>query len=327
MRELTYREALREAMRQELARDARVFLMGEDIGVHGGAFAVTKGLMDKFGSERVLDAPLSEAVIAGAGAGAAATGMRPVVEIMYVDFMAFCMDQIVNQAAKMRYMFGGKIKVPLTVRTQGGAGEFCAAQHSQSLESWFVHVPGLKVVMPATPGDAKGLLASAIRDDNVVIFIEHKQLYSTRGAVPEGEYLVPLGKAHIARPGSDATIVTWSRMVLRSLEAAQQLATQGVDVEVIDLRTLQPMDIPAVIESVKKTGRLLVVEEDCRTCGVGAEIAATVMEQAFDFLDGPVVRLAGKDTPIPFSPALEPAAVPDVPQIVQAVRTQLMHMA
>ena len=324
MRELTYREALREVLRQELARDPHVFLMGEDVGVMGGAFAVTKGLLEEFGSERVLDTPLSEAVIAGAGVGAAATGTRPVIEIMYIDFMTFCMDEIVNQAAKMRYMFGGKIKVPLTVRTQGGTGAFCAAQHSQSLESWFVHVPGLKVVMPATPRDAKGLLASAIRDDNVVIFIEHKDIYNTRGPVPEGEYLIPLGAAEVVRQGSDATIVSWSRMVLRSMAAAEQLAAQGVDVEVIDLKTLKPMDVPTMVESVKKTGRLVVVEEGCRTGGVGAEVSAQVMEQAFDFLDGPVVRLAGKDAPIPFSPVLERAAVPDVPQIVQAVRTQLM---
>jgi pyruvate/2-oxoglutarate/acetoin dehydrogenase E1 component len=326
MRELTYREAIREALRQELQRDPNVFLMGEDIGLMGGAFAVTKGLIEEFGPQRILDAPLSEAVIAGAGTGAAAAGTRPVIEIMYIDFMTFCMDEIVNQAAKMRYMFGGKIKVPLTVRTQGGTGAFCAAQHSQSLEAWFVHVPGLKVVMPATPADAKGLLASAVRDDNVVIFIEHKDLYNTRGPVPEGEYLVPMGKAKVVRPGGDATIVSWSRMALRSLQAAEQLAGQGVDVEVIDLRSLSPMDMPAVLESVRKTGRLLVVEEGCRTGGVGAEISAQVMEKAFDSLDGPVVRLAGRDAPIPFSPTLEQASVPDVGQIVQAVRSELMGM-
>ena len=323
MREITYRDALREALREEMQRDSMVFLMGEDIGKYGGAYAVTKGLAEEFGEKRVKDTPISEAIIVGAATGAAAAGTRPVVEIMYVDFMTFCMDQIVNQAAKMRYMFGGKIKVPVVIRTQGGAGAFCAAQHSQSLERWFTGVPGLKVVMPATPYDAKGLLKSAIRDDNVVIFIEHKLLYNTKGKVPEEEYLVPLGKAEVKREGKDVTLVSWSRMVLTCLDAAGELAGEGIDVEVVDMRCLSPLDMKTVVDSVKKTGRVAICEEGCRTGGVAGEIWTRITEEVFDYLDAPVLRIAGKDAPIPFSPELEPASVPDKTRIINQIRNYL----
>jgi len=320
MRHITYREAIREALREEMKRDPSVFLIGEDIGLYGGVYAVTKGLLAEFGEKRVLDTPISEAVIVGAAAGAAVVGTRPVAEVMYVDFMTFCMDQIVNQAAKMRYMFGGKIKVPLVIRTQGGAGTFCAAQHSESLESWFIHVPGLMVVMPSTPYDAKGLLKSAIREDNVVIFIEHTLLYNTKGDVPEEEYLIPLGSAEKKREGTDVTIIAYSRMVLTALEAADELAKEGISAEVVDLRSLSPLDMDTVIASVKKTGRVAICEADCKTGGMGAEIMAQITERAFDFLDAPPVRIAGKDTPIPYSPVLEGKAVPGKDDIVRAVR-------
>jgi len=323
MRPITYREALNEALREEMRRDPSVFLLGEDIGKYGGVYAVTKGLFEEFGEERVKDTPLAEAVIAGASAGAAAVGTRPVAEIMYIDFMTFCMDQVVNQAAKMRYMFGGKIKVPMVIRTQGGAGTFCAAQHSESLESWFIHVPGLKVVMPSTPYDAKGLLKSSIRDDNVVIFIEHNLLYNTKGHVPEEEYLLPIGAADVKRQGDDVTIITYSRMVLTVLEAARELDKEGISAEVIDLRTLSPMDIDTITDSVKKTGRAVICEADCKTGGVGAEISSQIVERAFDYLDGPVVRVAGRDAPIPYSPKLERIAVPGKDEIIEAVKKLL----
>ena len=320
MRQITYRDALKEAMQEEMRRDPSVFLLGEDIGRYGGVYAVTKGLFEEFGPQRVKDTPLAEGVIVGAATGAAAVGTRPIAEIMYVNFMTFCMDQVVNQAAKMRYMFGGKIEVPMVIRTQGGAGTFCAAQHSESLESWFIHIPGLKVVMPSTPYDAKGLLKSSIRDNNVVIFIEHNLLYNTKGDVPEEEYRVPLGSADIKRKGDDVTIITYSKMVLTALEAADELAKNGINVEVIDLRTLSPLDIDPVVESVKKTGYAVICEADCKTGGVGAEILSQISEHAFDYLDGPIVRVAGKDTPLPYSPVLENAAVPDKDEIIKAVK-------
>lgn len=320
MREITYREALREAMQEEMRRDPSVFLIGENIGQYGGVYSITKGLFDEFGEQRVKDTPISEAVIVGAAAGAAAVGTRPVAEIMYVNFMTFCMDQIVNQAAKMRYMFGGKIKVPMVIRTQGGAGTFCAAQHSESLESWFIHVPGLKVVMPSTPYDAKGLLKSSIRDDNVVIFIEHNLLYNTKGQVPDDDHLVALGTSDIKREGTDVTLISYSRMVLTALEAADELAEAGIAVELIDLRTLSPLDIDTIIASVRKTGRAVICEADCKTGGVGAEILSQISELAFDYLDAPVIRVAGRDTPIPYSPVLEKMAVPDKKDIVKAVK-------
>ena len=320
MTELSYSQAINAALREEMLRNPLVFLLGEDIGEHGGAFGVTKGLWREFGSKRLVNTPISEAAIVGAAVGAALAGCRPVAEIMYMDFITLAMDQIVNQAAKIRYMFGGKATVPLVVRTPAGAGRGNAAQHMQSLEAWFVHVPGLKVVMPSTPYDAKGLLKTAIRDDNPVIFIEHKLLYATKGQVPEQEYTIPFGQADIKRHGKDVTIVATSRMVLFALAAADTLQEEGIDAEVIDPRTLVPLDITAIVDSVKKTHRAVVVHEACRRGGIGAEIAAEVQEQAFDYLDAPILRVANPNVPIPFAKDLEAAAIPDEQRIVAAVR-------
>lgn len=323
MREITYAQALNEALREEMERDPHVFVLGEDVGRHGGVFTVTKGLIDQFGSERVRNTPISECAIVGAALGAAVVGCRPVAEIMYVDFMTIAMEMIVNQAAKIRYMFGGKAKVPMVVRTQGGGGRGNAAQHSQSLEAWFAHVPGLKVVMPATPYDAKGLLKSAIRDDNPVIFLENKNLYFRKGPVPEGEYTIPLGVADIKRPGSDVTVVATSRMVGEALAAAEVLAESGIDVEVIDPRTVAPLDMGTIVGSVKKTNRAVIVHEACRTCGIGAEIGMRIMEEAFDYLDAPVKRVAAVDVPVPYNRILEDAALPNVEDIISGVREVL----
>jgi pyruvate/2-oxoglutarate/acetoin dehydrogenase E1 component len=311
-----YSEALRDALRLEMERDPRVLVMGEDIAEHGGAFQVTAGLLAEFGPDRIRQTPISEIGIVGAGVGAALTGLRPVVELMYIDFSGLAIDQIVNQAAQNRFMFGGQARVPLVVRTQGGSARGNAPQHSKSLEAWFTHVAGLKVVMPATPADAKGLLTAAIRDDDPVMFIEHKLLYRTKGPVPQGEYVVPLGKADVKREGSDLTIVTWSREVLFALEAAATLAEEGVDAEVIDLRTLVPLDREAILASVRKTRRLLVVHEAIRRGGYGGEIAALVAEEAFDDLDAPPRRLAGVETPIPYAAHLERGVIPQVEDIV-----------
>jgi 2-oxoisovalerate dehydrogenase E1 component len=320
-RELSYAEALREAMAQATAADERVFLMGEDIGVYGGAFGVTQGLIERFGPERVRDTPISENTIVGAGVGAALTGMRPIVEMQFMDFVTLAMEQTVLQAAKVRYMFGGKARVPLVLRLPGGSGTGAAAQHSESLEAWFVHVPGLKVVAPATPYDAKGLLLAALADDNPVIFVEHKLLYRTRGPVPEEPYLVPLGKAAVRRPGRHLTIVAYSIAVLRALKAAERLAAEGIEAEVIDLRTLKPYDAETVIASVKKTGKLLIVHEAPLLGGFGGELAAAVAQsEAFAYLEAPIVRLGGADVPIPYHPRLERAAVPQVEDIVEAAR-------
>ncbi|HHY99074.1 MAG TPA: alpha-ketoacid dehydrogenase subunit beta [Firmicutes bacterium] len=319
MREIPYWQALNEALQEEMDRDENVILIGEDIGVYGGAYGVTRDLYAKYGPERVRDAPISEAAIVGGGLGAALTGLRPVVEIMYVDFIGLAMDQIANQAAKIKYMTGGKARVPLVIRTEGGTGRTLGAHHSQSLEAWILHVPGLKLVMPSTPYDAKGLLKSAIRDDNPVVFIEHKMLYRVKGPVPEGEYLIPIGVADVKRQGGDVTMVTYSKMVHVALEAAQKLEEEGIDVEVIDLRSLCPMDMETVIKSVKKTHRVIVLHEAVKTGGVGAEISARIMEAAFDYLDYPVVRLAGADVPIPKSPVLEEIAIPRVRDVVSAV--------
>ncbi|MGE5530419.1 MAG: alpha-ketoacid dehydrogenase subunit beta [Patescibacteria group bacterium] len=321
MREITYRQALNEALAEEMERDERVFIMGEDVAIYGGAYGVTTGLWERFGDERVRDTAISEQVITGAAVGAAMTGLRPVAEIMYVDFLTLAMDQLVNQAAKIRYMFGGKATVPMVLRTQGGAGRCLAGHHSQSLEAWFLHVPGLKVVMPGTPYDAKGLLKASIRDDNPVLFIEHKMLYSAKGEVPEGEYLVPLGRSEVKRPGRDVTILAYSRMLLFALKAAESLAKEeGIEAEVIDPRTLAPMDMEPILESIRKTGRLVTVEEGCLTGGVGAEVAARVMSEAFDYLDAPVVRVAAADVPIPMSEPMERLAVPDPQRIAAAAR-------
>ncbi|MCB0245950.1 MAG: alpha-ketoacid dehydrogenase subunit beta [Anaerolineae bacterium] len=320
MRELTYAKALREALIEEMERDPNILLLGEDIGVYGGVFKVTEGLLARFGPERVIETPISEAGFVSAAVGLAMTGKHPMAELMFMDFAYVAADSIFNQAAKMRYMSGGRAQVPLTIRTQQGGGRGNAAQHSQSLETFFTHIPGLKVVLPSTPYDAKGLLKSALRDPNPVMFIEHKLLYNTKGLVPDGEYTVPLGKADVKRSGTDATVVTWSRTVLHALEAADLAAADGIDVEVIDLRCTVPLDIDTVVESVKKTGRLVVAHEAHRRLGVGAEIAALVQELAFDYLDAPVERVGALDIPTPYSKPLEDEALPDAAKIVQAIK-------
>jgi len=321
---MKYREALRAALQEEMERDATVFCVGEGIAERGGSYKVTEGLLAQFGPGRVLDAPLSEAGFVGLGIGAAIAGRRPVVEMLFVDFLLLAMDQVVNQAAKYRFMSGGEGRVPLVIRTQGGAGNSLAGQHSQSLEALYYHVPGLKVVMPSTPRDAKGLLKAAIRDDDPVVFIEHKLLYMTEGDVPDEEYVIPLGQADVKRSGSDVTLVSWSHMVLKSLQAAEELAAEGISTEVIDLRTLVPMDTTCVLDSVRRTGRLVIAQEAIKRGGVGSDIAATVAEQAFDALRAPIVRVAGRNTTIPFSLALEKAAVPQVGDIVAGVRSVML---
>jgi pyruvate dehydrogenase E1 component beta subunit len=324
MRELTYLEAVREALWQEMERDERVFIIGEDVGVYGGAFGVTRGMIEEFGEERVIDTPISEYGIAGAITGAALTGMRPVGEIMFMDFTTLAMEQLVNQAAKMHFMFGGMIEVPFVLRCPAGSGTGAAAQHSQSLENWFVHVPGIKVVMPSTPYDVKGLLLASIRDPNPIIFVEHKLLYKTKGPVPEEQYTIPLGKAEVKRQGRDLTVVATSIMARRALEAAEKLAKEGIEVEVVDPRTLKPLDEGTVIQSVIKTSRVLIVHEACKTGGYGGELAAVIAgSEAFDYLDTPIVRLAGRDMPIPYNRTLEYHTVPQVENIVEAARNMV----
>ena len=320
MKQLTYSEAIREAMSEEMRRDSSVIFLGEDIGVYGGAFGVSVGMVEEFGEERVMDTPISEAGIAGVATGAAMTGLRPIMEIMFMDFTTIAMDAIVNQAAKIRYMFGGKGSVPMVLRCPAGSGAGAAAQHSQSLEAWFCHVPGLKVVTPSTPADAKGLLKAAIRDDNPVIFIEQKLLYRKTGDVPtDPDFIIPLGKADIKKAGSDVSIITYGRMVWSAMEAAELLEEQGISVEVVDLRSLVPIDREAVLGSVRKTGRVIVLNEAVKTGGFAGEISSMIAESdAFDYLDGPIVRLAGSDTPIPYNPILEKAVIPSVNEIVSA---------
>lgn len=321
MRKITYREALREALREEMRRDQSVFLLGEDIGrFWGGAFKVTDGLAQEFGDERVRDTPISESAIVGTAVGAAITGMRPVAEIMFGDLTALAMDQIANQAAKIRYMFGGQASCSLVIRTPFGAGVNIASHHSQSLEAWFMHVPGLQVAIPSTPYDAKGLLKTAIRGNNPVLFCEHKLLYPIEGEVPEEEYLIPFGKAEIKKQGSDVTIVATSYMVHKALNAAATLEKQGTEAEVVDPRTLTPLDKASIIASVKRTGRLVIVSEDCKTAGVSAEITAIVAEQAIDYVDAPIKRVTATDTPIPFSPPLEQYVIPNEQSIIKAVK-------
>ncbi len=321
-REITYLEALREALQQEMRRDERVILLGEDIGVYGGAFGVTLGLLQEFGEERVIDTPISELCIAGAAIGAAMVGLRPVGEIMFMDFITLASEQLVNQAAKIHFMFGGETSVPLVIRTPAGSGTGAAAQHSQSLENWFVHTPGIKVVAPTTPYDAKGLLIAAIRDPNPVLFVEHKLLYKTKGQVPEELYEIPLGTAEIKRPGKDLTIIATTIMVKRSIEVAEILAAEGIDVEVIDPRTLKPLDKDTLIQSVIKTGKVLIVHEACKTGGYGGELAGVIAEsEAFDYLEAPIVRLAGRDIPIPYNRNLEAHTVPQVEDIIEAARS------
>jgi 2-oxoisovalerate dehydrogenase E1 component len=320
MRQITYAQALVEAQREEMLRDPKVFVMGEDVGLYGGAYGATRDLYKEFGEWRVIDTPISEATIGGAAVGAAMAGTRPVAEIMYVDFTPLAMDQIANQGGKNRYMFGGKTTVPMVIRTEGGAGRAIAAHHSQSLESLWTHFPGIYVVMPATPYDAKGLLKAAIRDDNPVMFIEHKMLYKEKGPVPEEDYIIPLGVADIKRPGKDVTLVTYSRMVLRSLIAAEQLAKEGIDVEVVDLRSLKPLDIDTVVNSVKKTGRLVCVTESYENTSFVNEIMAQVNERAFDWLDAPMVRVASANVPVPRAEILEDLAIPNENRIMAACR-------
>jgi len=321
VRELSYAQAIQEAMAIAMEQDERVILMGEDIGVYGGAFQVTGDLVERFGADRVMDTPISELGGAGVAVGAAVTGLRPIFEFQFSDFATLAMEQIVNQAAKMRYMLGGAVSVPVVMRFPAGSGTGAAAQHSQSLEAWFGHVPGLKVIQPATPHDAKGMLLAAVADPDPVMIFEHKLLYKMKGPVPEGYYTVPIGKADIRREGRDLTIVATAIMVHKALEAAAQLKKEGIDAEVIDLRTIRPMDKDTVIASVKKTSRLLCVYEGVKTLGVGAEVSAMIAESdAFDYLDAPIVRLGGAETPIPYNPDLEKATVPQVPDIVAAAR-------
>ncbi|WP_298786267.1 alpha-ketoacid dehydrogenase subunit beta [uncultured Marinococcus sp.] len=320
-RSITFAEAVREALSQEMREDQDVFILGEDIGVYGGAFGVTRGMIEEFGPERVRNTPISEAAITGAAIGSALTGMKPVVELQFSDFITIAMDQLANQAAKLRYMYGGKGNVPMLLRTPSGSGTGAAAQHSQSLEAWVAHVPGLKVVQPSTASDAKGLLKAAIADPNPVIFYEHKLLYKTEEHVPEEAYTIPLGEADVKREGTDVTIVATAVMVHKALEAAEKLAEEGIDVEVIDPRTLVPLDEQTIVDSVKKTGRVIVVHEAVKRGGYGGEIASMIAEsEAFDYLDAPIRRLGALPIPVPYNPALEKAMVPQVDDIMQAAR-------
>lgn len=319
MAERSYLEAIRDGLREEMARDSSVYILGEDVAL-GGPFGATKGLAEEFGAKRVINTPISEGTVMGVAIGAAALGLRPVVEIMFIDFITLAMDQLVNHAAKLHYMSGGQLKVPLTVRVQSGALGSWGAHHSQSLEAWFLHVPGLKVVMPSNPADAKGLIKAAIRDDNPVLFVEHRALYFARGEVPEGEKILPMGKAALVRAGSDMTIVALSKMVAPSLEAHEALLKEGISAEVIDPRSLCPLDLEAIIASVKKTGRLVIVHEAVEQGGVGAELAAKVQEKALYYLDSPILRVAAPWAPVPSSAALEKRFIPGPEQIMEAAR-------
>jgi len=319
-RTVLYREALNEALREEMRRDPAVFLMGEGIGERGGSYKVTVDLLSEFGPSRVIDTPIAEASFVGAGVGAAIAGMRPVVELLFLDFALLAMDQICNQAAKFKFMTGGKGRVPLVIRTQGGAGNGLAAQHSQSLEALFYHMPGLRVAVPSNAYDAKGLLKAAIRLDDPVVFIEHKLLYMTPGAVPEEEYLVEFGKGEVKRPGRDATLIAWSNMVPRCLAAAERLAEQGIDVEVVDPRTLVPLDLDLILASVRKTEHVVIVQEAARRGGVASDIASLIQAEAFDYLDAPIEIVAGANIPIPFNLTLEKASVPQEEDVVRAVK-------
>jgi pyruvate dehydrogenase E1 component beta subunit len=323
MPEITYAQAINQALREEMRRDPQVFVMGEDIGLYGGLFRVTQGLLAEFGPERVRDTAISEAGFLGLGIGAAMMGLRPVVELMFMDFALVSADQIINQAAKMRYMSGGQVSVPMVIRAQQGGGRGNGAQHSQSFESWLAQVPGLKVVAPATPKDAKGLLKSAIRDGNPVIFIEHKLLYNTKGEVPEGDYAIPIGKAEVKRDGRDITIVSFSRTLLFALEAAETLSRRGIEAEVIDLRSIEPLDMDTILESVRGTARLLVVQESHTNCGIGAEIISRVYEQSPDALVTPARRLGARHVPIPVAQPLEDFVLPQTADIVAAVEAMI----
>ncbi|MBN2849148.1 MAG: alpha-ketoacid dehydrogenase subunit beta [Erysipelotrichaceae bacterium] len=321
MREITYTEAVREALSEAMREDESVFILGEDIGIYGGAFGVTRGMLEEFGPKRIRHTPISESAIAGAAVGAAITGMRPIFELQFSDFITIALDQIVNQAAKIHYMYGGNVSIPLVMRTPGGSGTGAAAQHSQSLENWTAHIPGLIVIQPSTAYDAKGLLHSAIANNNPVMFYEHKLCYRTKGDVPEGKYFIPIGVADIKRQGKDISVIATSYMVHKALEAAEILAQEGIDIEVVDPRTLVPLDKKTIVDSVKKTGRALVVTEAVKRSGFSSELAAVISEEeSFDYLDHPIVRLAGAETPIPYEPTLEKLAVPQVNDIVTACR-------
>jgi pyruvate/2-oxoglutarate/acetoin dehydrogenase E1 component len=321
MKEIRYISAINEAIKEEMERDENVFLMGEDVGVPGGSFGASRGLYDLFGPERVVDTPISEAAITGMAAGAAACGLRPILEIMFMDFMTVCMDGIVNQIAKMRYMFGSQYAMPIVIRTPSGAGLNAGPQHSQSLEAWFAHVPGLKVVMPGNPHDVKGIIKSAVRDENPVIVVEHKALYASKGEIPEEEYLVPIGKAYVKKEGADVTVVAVSKMVHESLKAAEILAKDGIHVEVIDLLTVSPWDRETVFNSIGKTHRLVIAHEAVKSFGMGAEISAAVSEEIMDELDAPIMRVGAPFVPIPFS--LEKAYLPNADHIITAVKKTL----
>ncbi len=317
---VSYREALNQAMAEEMRRDERVFLIGEEVGYYQGAFKVSKGFVEEFGTGRVLDTPITEAGFTGLAIGAAMVGLRPIVELMTFNFGILALDQIVNNAAKIRYMSGGQLSVPMVIRGPGSAAHQLGAQHSQSLEAWFCHVPGLKVIAPATPQDAKGLLKAAIRDDNPVIFIEAQLLYATKGEIQDGDYTLPIGKAEVKRDGSDVTIAAYSKMLLLALEAADDLAEDGIDAEVVDLRTLKPLDVETLSQSVQKTGHLVIVEEGWGFAGLGAQVAESVYTTAFDSLDGPIVRVTGEDVPMPYARPLEDLAIPDRSRIIYAVK-------
>lgn len=317
---VSYREALNQAMAEEMRRDERVFLIGEEVGYYQGAFKVSKGFIEEFGTGRVLDTPITEAGFTGLAVGAAMVGLRPIVELMTFNFGILALDQIVNNAAKIRYMSGGQLSVPMVIRGPGSAAHQLGAQHSQSLEAWFCHVPGLKVIAPATPQDAKGLLKAAIRDDNPVIFIEAQLLYATKGEIQDGDYILPIGKAEVKRDGSDVTIAAYSKMLLLALEAADDLAEDGIDTEVVDLRTLKPLDVETLTQSVQKTGHLVIVEEGWRFAGLGAQVAESVYTTAFDSLDGPIIRVTGEDVPMPYARPLEDLAIPDRSRIIDAVK-------
>ncbi len=323
MARITMREAISQALWEEMERDPKVFILGEEVGVWGGTYAVTKGFYDHFGPERVRDTPIAEAVIVGAAIGAALTGLRPVAELMTINFAFSAMDHIVNEAAKLHYMFGGQFVLPMVIRTVSGGGRQLAATHSQTPDAIFAHFPGLKVVAPGTPEDAKGLLKSAIRCDDPVLFIEHATLYQVRGEVPQGDYTVPIGRAKIQRPGRDVTIVTYSKGLELSLKAADQLAREGIEAEVVDLRSLRPLDMEPVLESFKKTNRAVIVEEGWRSYGVGAEVAARIYEEAFDYVDAPIQRLAQKEVPLPYNRTLEQMALLQVEDVIRAVKEVL----
>jgi len=320
MKEMFYIKALQEGIIEEMEGDENVFMIGEDMGTYGGCFGVTRGMLKKFGEKRIRDTPMSEASMMGLATGAALTGTRPIVEIMFMDFITLCMDQIINHASKFSFIYGGSVKVPLVIRAPSGAGRRYGSSHSQSLEALFMNIPGLKIAVPSNPCDVKGLIKTAIRDDNPVLFVENKLLYWVKGEVPGDEYLIPFGKANIRKEGKDITIVTYSRMVDESLSAAEELKKVGIDCEVIDLRTLYPLDVETIIESVKRTGKLVTVEEGYKTGGVGSEISAIISEKAFKHLDAPIIRIGGEDVPIGYSPVLEDEAIPCKEKIIDRIR-------